>query len=372
MKFTQKQKDFLLGFTVPLILTIPFWLTRLDVAYENLFFDPATGDWPYKNDFLWSLLYHYGFVPLILLALASLAVLISSFFAEKWKKYRLEAGFILMALILGPGYLVNATSKEYTGRPRPRDIQEFGGVQRYLFPFQPGTPGRGKSFPSGHAASGFAVFIAGLALRKKNPKLANRIIAGGFAYGLLMGIGRNVQGAHYPTDIIWAGGMVWLSSVFTWHYLFFSGEKKRLPAGRKKIIWVLLIWVAFQSYFIHAHYKAYSFPLRSNGGIKTVSLVTSLETELLPRSGAEAADILTRSWFLGPGGCGLSENIKSVNDSTVTINYLFSGPVFYKQGKTVIAADTARFSVRFFKPDSIVIRRKNSGKSFSSALTPKP
>jgi membrane-associated PAP2 superfamily phosphatase len=36
------------------------------------------------------------------------------------------------------------------------------------------------------------------------------VLAGGLSYGLLMGVARMAQGGHFPSDVLWAGGMVYL------------------------------------------------------------------------------------------------------------------------------------------------------------------
>jgi|LGVE01.1.fsa_nt_gb membrane-associated PAP2 superfamily phosphatase len=101
--------------------------------------------------------------------------------------------FLLFLMIWGPLFIVNVTFKDCWGRPRPDQIESFGGNEKYLLVWYKGVSGKGKSFPSGHASAGFYLFAPFFFLRKRFKKWALFFLFLGLGYGSLMGIGRVVS-----------------------------------------------------------------------------------------------------------------------------------------------------------------------------------
>lgn len=111
--------------------------------------------------------------------------------------------FLLLAFIAGPGLVANLTFKDNWGRARPREIVEFGGAKQFTPPLLPANEcARNCAFVSGEAASVFVTFFA-LALLIPQYRVA--LIAGGIAAGAVSGLIRMSQGAHFLSDIIFAG-----------------------------------------------------------------------------------------------------------------------------------------------------------------------
>ena len=54
-----------------------------------------------------------------------------SFFVTKWVRWRRAALALLLTLVIGAGFIVNLGFKGYWGRPRPKQLIEFGGTQSY-------------------------------------------------------------------------------------------------------------------------------------------------------------------------------------------------------------------------------------------------
>jgi len=73
-----------------------------------------------------------------------------------------------------------------------------------------GSDRQAKSFPCGHCAIGFYVSAPWLVLRRRRPRLALGFLLGGLGWGLTMGAARMMAGGHFFSDVVWAGGMVWL------------------------------------------------------------------------------------------------------------------------------------------------------------------
>ncbi len=189
-----------------LVFTVPFAITNLDLTMASWFYHNG---WPYGDQPPWSWLYHYGTLPGLLLGIGGLVVFLGSWIWPRFIPRRRAAALILLTLLVGPGLLINVLGKGYWGRPRPRDVTQFGGQQTFHRIYQPGLPGRGKSFPCGHASVGF--LLVALALTDKKRKTFWLVT--GFGFGTLMGIARMAQGAHFASDVLWAGGLTYLPAL---------------------------------------------------------------------------------------------------------------------------------------------------------------
>lgn len=170
--------------------------------------------WPGGNVFPWNVLYKVAAVPAVLTAFVALIIFLVSFWQEKYISWRKYTVFTILFLALGPGLLVNLFLKEEFGRARPREIIEFGGQQHFTEFWQPGTAGTNSSFPSGHAAIAFASIAPWFIFREKRRTVARIFLYAGLLFGVLVGIARILQGAHFVSDILWAGGLVYLVGSF--------------------------------------------------------------------------------------------------------------------------------------------------------------
>jgi membrane-associated phospholipid phosphatase len=110
---------------------------------------------------------------------------------------------LLVAVALGIQLLVS-TAKNGYARPRP----DVGSAIDLPSSF---------SFPSGHAATGIAVFgLLGLVVATRLRTRARRVgaISAGFALGIASGASRVVLDVHYLSDVLagWCLGLAWLSA----------------------------------------------------------------------------------------------------------------------------------------------------------------
>jgi membrane-associated PAP2 superfamily phosphatase len=196
---------FLFGVTATLVLSLTGW----DLSWPASVYSPGGmhGGWHYACDLPWKPLYDYGEIPAMLLAVGALILLGMTRLGKISTDYRKPCLVIILTVVLGPGLIVNGLFKPLWGRPRPAEIAQFGGSEQYRPVWRPGELGNGKAFPSGHCASAFA--IASLAaFYPWHPWFGVSMLVAGAAYGVLMGIARVIQGAHYPTDVLWAGIVV--------------------------------------------------------------------------------------------------------------------------------------------------------------------
>lgn len=109
--------------------------------------------------------------------------------------------FVLLALALGPGLLVNSLLKEYSGRARPSTITEFGGTQRFTRAFVFSDQcNRNCAFVSGHAAIAAFPVVGYFIARRRRTRLL--WLGGGLAFGFTIGFGRMVTGSHFLSDVV--------------------------------------------------------------------------------------------------------------------------------------------------------------------------
>ncbi|MGH6967617.1 MAG: phosphatase PAP2 family protein [Stellaceae bacterium] len=140
-------------------------------------------------------------------------VVIAGAAALFWPRRRRAAIFLLLALALGPGLVVNTVFKDHWGRARPTQIVAFGGSQRFTPAFVPADQCTTNcSFPAGDPAVGFFLVSAALLV----PGLASRrwAIGGAVAVGAALGLIRLAQGGHFLSDVVASGflvtGLSWL------------------------------------------------------------------------------------------------------------------------------------------------------------------
>ena len=224
----------LLDWTIPVALltglSIPMWTGDLDVRVATRFYAPGMG-WPHGGEEPWRFLYHYGVVPAWVVAVSALGVLVASFRSPRWRRHRRAAAFLVLAMAVGPGVMVNDVFKEHWGRPRPRDLAAFGGDREYVRPLVKSPHENGNSFVSGHAATGFYLLTPYFLLRRRWKKRAVGVLGLGLAYGSLVGLARMTQGAHFLSDVLWALGFVYLTGLALF-YVMRLASPEDARAGR--------------------------------------------------------------------------------------------------------------------------------------------
>jgi membrane-associated PAP2 superfamily phosphatase len=200
--------------------TALFWATNLDLTAAHYFYHPAGSDpWPVAGQPIFQLFYRSA--PWITgsLAVCASALLVAGLVRRGSRRMRLYGLFIILCVILGPGLLVNGLLKDHWGRPRPRQVQELGGIYPYVPPLlRAATPG--KSFPCGHCSVGFLYSLGWWIWRRRHPRLARASLAVGLGLGSLLGLGRMAAGGHFLSDVVWAGLIsFWVAHGLYHHWL---------------------------------------------------------------------------------------------------------------------------------------------------------
>lgn len=113
--------------------------------------------------------------------------------------------FLGLALAVGPGLVANLIFKETWDRARPAQIQQFGGTKHYTPPLVMADQcSHNCSFVSGDAAAAFYLhsfaYVAGRRRRL--------VFFGGVAAGIGVGLLRIAEGAHFLSDVLYAGAFM--------------------------------------------------------------------------------------------------------------------------------------------------------------------
>jgi len=198
----------LLFFVLALIAAAPFLVKpEIDLIVSRWIWHAQGDRFQEPTGWFWPI--YVGLRPLIYAA-AALVAAIGAWNLLRGRRHlgldiRVTA-FVLLSLAIGPGLVTDIALKDYWGRARPRDIVEFGGTRQFTPAFVPADQcARNCSFVSGHAALTFAFAPFALLAASRRRRAALSAVIG---LGLFVGAMRMVQGAHFLSDVIFAGFVV--------------------------------------------------------------------------------------------------------------------------------------------------------------------
>lgn len=208
-----------------IVLLVVFEWLPIDLSVQRALFDPLRGDFRWHRDPQIEFWLHVQ-ARRILYAFPAFAAL-------GWFVHRRAARcathparrahslaraatwrFVLVALLAAPSAV--SLAKQWTDRPCPWDLAEFGGGARGYGLFEPAPPGARAlaCFPAGHASGGFALFAFALAAASTKPRRHRTRAFAWFVVsvsaGLLLGGVRVIQGAHFVSHVLWSAWLVWL------------------------------------------------------------------------------------------------------------------------------------------------------------------
>jgi len=215
------RKGLLIALTVAVVAGVVFAIyPELDLRLAGLFFDYS------KNDFALRWRPHFGFlrdagmwVVGLVVAPAVGALVLKLLLPRRPLLISARAIlFLLVTLALGPGLMVNIGLKDYWGRSRPIDVPAFGGAERFTPWWDPrgGCP-KNCSFVAGEASGAFWT-LAPAALAPPAWRAAAYTAA--LTFGAGVGFLRMMFGAHFLSDVIFAGVLMFLL-IWTVHGLIF-------------------------------------------------------------------------------------------------------------------------------------------------------
>lgn len=185
----------------------------IDLAISHYFFDPTES---FQTNAFYTFMYDYGIIPGQLAFAASAILLFLSCFFRKWNQWYPSSLVMVLTLAIGSGLITHAIFKDHWGRPRPKQVIEFGGIQPFRPYYEPNffhQPEPSKSFPCGHCTMGFYFFALALIGRQTGKK---KLFYGALVFALLLGtllsLARIAQGGHFLTDTLASALIMWLTA----------------------------------------------------------------------------------------------------------------------------------------------------------------
>jgi lipid A 4'-phosphatase len=215
---------------------------QLDLDIAGAFFDPARHLFD-VNAQIW--VQHTREAARVLITLIVLPAFLAVIGKLIWPQRRMliearAAAFLIATLALGPGLLTNVILKDHWGRPRPIDVQQFGGDYRFTSWWDPrGDCPNNCSFIAGEPSGAFWT-LAPAALA--GPELQPLAYAAALAFGAGVGVLRIAAGAHFFSDVVFAGVfmylLIWLihSLIYRWPATRIdeaAAERRLTEAGEK-------------------------------------------------------------------------------------------------------------------------------------------
>ncbi|MBV1700250.1 MAG: phosphatase PAP2 family protein [Hyphomicrobiales bacterium] len=118
-----------------------------------------------------------------------------------------DFAFVALAMLLGPGVIVNLVMKDHLHRPRPVQVTQLDGYRPFMpfYRFNGACP-RNCSFPSGEGAEAFWM-VAPAALVP--PPWRAPALAGAVVFGVLTSALRLAFGGHFLSDTVFAALIMW-------------------------------------------------------------------------------------------------------------------------------------------------------------------
>ena len=218
---------------IVLLLLISPFTPQLDLVISNYFYQPEIGTRGYfENSFITNWLYRFGLLPAWIISVAAGGFVCLSHFMGYCKKLRAPALCLIVDFIVGPGIITNLLLKNFWGRPRPIQIDLFGGAQEFRPFYSPHFHEHAayfKSFPSGHCTMGFFFFaLCLIANRLGNRTFFIASVLFTSVLGLLLTYARIAQGGHFFSDTLWAAGIMWYITIgIDWLVYEYLMTKKR-------------------------------------------------------------------------------------------------------------------------------------------------
>ena len=118
---------------VPIVMMAAFtpFSPYLDLELSRYFYQHGTSSEPFSQSHLLKLIYIYGLVPGQVVMILAVVGLLFSYLSDSYRNWRPYPLFVVLTLAVGSGLITHAILKDHWGRPRPRQVIEFGGEQKF-------------------------------------------------------------------------------------------------------------------------------------------------------------------------------------------------------------------------------------------------
>ncbi|MDX1916825.1 MAG: phosphatase PAP2 family protein [Rickettsiaceae bacterium] len=209
-------------FFASMFLVVTFLLAAnsyLDIEFSRMFYDVDTQKFIYADNIIVKILFYT--IPKVSIIYGLYILIVGLAHLIFWKNFAQFSLYftIFISINLSGAFIINTCLKEFIGRARPRQITEFGG-NKFFSPAMAMSNqcNSNCSFSSGHAAGAFIFTTAAFlfAIRK-----AFIIYYFGIIFGLVAGLSRIAQGAHFLSDITMSGFVI----LIVQYYIIFLYQK---------------------------------------------------------------------------------------------------------------------------------------------------
>ncbi len=215
---------------ITLFLTIAPFTPAWDMDLAHFFYR----DGHFRQDAFYTFIYRYATWPAFFAGGMSCLLLALSFYKSEWIRWRRPAIFLLSVLILFEGLVVHNLLKNQWGRPRPKQVIEFGGDQPFRPFYSPNfhATERARSFPCGHCGMGFYFMsLAWLGWKKRSKPLLWSGVALAVGLGFLLSWTRIAQGGHFFSDILGSLLVLWYGVLLSDRWILSSHSSNSSESG---------------------------------------------------------------------------------------------------------------------------------------------
>lgn len=194
--------------------------TSIDLFFSDLWFNSATGQFPLTDNYWLEVVNHHYFK----YAVAAIAVVVLAVAAIKR-----DLNMAVIALLIGMGPIVVGTLKSLSHHSCPWDLLRYGGsaLEYPLLGTIDGNVGSGRCFPGGHASGGFGLLALYFLIYPFSARGAKYWAWFAIAFGLVMGFGQVMRGAHFFSHNLWSLWWVWLIQVSLYGLYSWSVRRKQ-------------------------------------------------------------------------------------------------------------------------------------------------
>lgn len=193
---------------ISILLIFAFFSPQIDLWISSMFYNHG-----FQDNFFLTGIYLFGPIPAWVIAIGAFV----AFFIPKYRHLRSIFLYLIIVLAIGSGLIVHAAFKENWGRPRPKQVVEFGGNDQFRPFYSPNFKDdvKHRSFASGHVTTGFfffSIYFIGRSLKRKDIQNLGLFLS--FFLGILLTYARVAQGGHFFTDAVASLIVMWYTSLF--------------------------------------------------------------------------------------------------------------------------------------------------------------
>lgn len=234
------------NFGIPLacaaLVFLLFDMTRIDIAFSNLLFDPLTQTFPLDKIHLFEKITHKWarIIPNWTAEIALVGAMLSvvwplvnpqkhqrlGAFLERSKvapvlrfaaDHRRDFLFVVVAFAVCTGVI--HFLKSHTSVYCPIETTLYGGKMAHIEWYSNfqlfHEAGSGRCWPGGHASGGFTMLALYFVGRRYQWRFSSALLWGSLLLGFIYGTTRVLQGWHYMSHTFWAAIFVWLACLLT-------------------------------------------------------------------------------------------------------------------------------------------------------------